>query len=185
MEAATTPSDEVRPDVQAATGRMNVKLGAKRELRKLNEHLWPDERVEEMTSGTYGGGTGLVVLTDRRLLFFKEGWVGKTSEDFPRDKVSSVQFSSGLLLGKITVFASGNKAEIQNVNKDDAKRIVDNMRARLSAPGSEREKSTVPASVGAGEDPIAQIQKLGELRDAGVLADEEFESKKAELLSRL
>ena len=30
-----------------------------------------------------------------------------------------------------------------------------------------------------------QIRKLGELRDEGVLTDEEFESKKAELLSRL
>jgi uncharacterized membrane protein YeaQ/YmgE (transglycosylase-associated protein family) len=30
-----------------------------------------------------------------------------------------------------------------------------------------------------------QIRKLGELRDEGVLTDEEFETKKAELLSRL
>jgi uncharacterized membrane protein YeaQ/YmgE (transglycosylase-associated protein family) len=30
-----------------------------------------------------------------------------------------------------------------------------------------------------------QIRKLGELRDDGVLSDEEFEAKKAELLSRL
>jgi uncharacterized membrane protein YeaQ/YmgE (transglycosylase-associated protein family) len=35
------------------------------------------------------------------------------------------------------------------------------------------------------DDVTEQIRKLGELRDQGVLTDEEFEAKKAELLSRL
>jgi hypothetical protein len=37
----------------------------------------------------------------------------------------------------------------------------------------------------AADDVLDQIRKLGELRDAGVLTDEEFETKKAELLDRL
>src|SRR3954467_15028693 len=86
-----------------------------------------------MTKGTYGNGTGLLVLTDRRLLFLKEGMTKKT-EDFPLERVSSVQWSSGLTLGTITIFASGNKAEIKQVNKDDGKEMVDHVRQRLSAP---------------------------------------------------
>ncbi len=35
------------------------------------------------------------------------------------------------------------------------------------------------------DDVTEQIRKLGELRDEGVLTDEEFEAKKADLLSRL
>src|SRR6266508_2385163 len=36
------------------------------------------------------------------------------------------------------------------------------------------------------EDSVTeQLRKLGDLRDAGVLTDEEFETKKAELLARL
>lgn len=31
-------------------------------------HLWEGEAVDQMTTGTYGNGNGLVVLTDRRLL---------------------------------------------------------------------------------------------------------------------
>ncbi|WP_442934915.1 SHOCT domain-containing protein [Micromonospora sp. CPCC 205558] len=34
-------------------------------------------------------------------------------------------------------------------------------------------------------DPIAQLRQLGELRDAGILTDVEFTTKKAEILSRL
>ena len=178
----TPPPEAGRPDVQAAMSRMHATIGGRRELRKLNEHLWPDEKVDEITAGYYGGGTGLIVLTDRRLFFFKDGWVAKTSEDFPHEKVSSVQFSSGLLLGNIAVFASGNKAVIENVNKSDGKRIVDNMRARLSAPATQQR---VAENREAPQDHLAQIEKLGELRDAGVLTDEEFETKKSELLGRL
>jgi hypothetical protein len=32
---------------------------------------------------------------------------------------------------------------------------------------------------------LSQIKQLGELRDAGVLTNEEFEAKKAEVLARL
>lgn len=46
----------------------------------------------------------------------------------------------------------------------------------------------VPAHVGSGEshsNPIEQLRQLGELRDAGILTEDEFNSKKAEILSRL
>lgn len=42
--------------------------------------------------------------------------------------------------------------------------------------------AAAPASAG---DPIAQIQKLGELRSAGILTEAEFEEKKAKLLAQL
>ncbi len=88
-----------------------------------------------------------------------------------------------MLTGKVTLFASGNKAEIANVNKADGKRIVDILRARLSAP-------SVPAPAPAGVSeapagPVEQIRKLAELRDADILSSEEFEDKKPEILSRI
>jgi hypothetical protein len=41
------------------------------------------------------------------------------------------------------------------------------------------------ASPGSGPSPLALIRELGELRDAGLLTEEEFQAKKAELLSRV
>ncbi|MET9318318.1 PH domain-containing protein [Kribbella sp. NPDC003505] len=180
--------DEPRPDIQAAMSKMSSKVGSKREIKKLPEHLWDGERVDLITSGTYGAGTGIVVLTDRRLFFLKDGIMAKTSEDFPLTKISSVQWSSGVLLGKIIVFASGNKAEITNVQKADGKAITDAVRARLtdvSQPSPVSEQPPAPANGGPKPDVYEQLAKLGELRNAGVLTDAEFETKKAELLSRL
>ena len=34
-------------------------------------------------------------------------------------------------------------------------------------------------------DPLDQIEKLGKLRDSGLVTQEEFEAKKADLLARL
>ncbi|MDQ3527982.1 MAG: SHOCT domain-containing protein [Actinomycetota bacterium] len=37
----------------------------------------------------------------------------------------------------------------------------------------------------ASPDPIEQLQKLGQLRDAGILTEDEFLAKKSEILSRM
>jgi Bacterial PH domain/Short C-terminal domain len=188
-EAVTThtspdTSSELRADIEAAKHKMHTKLGSGREIKKLISYLWDDETVDLMASGTYGAGTGLLVLTDRRLLFLKEGVFSKTTEDFPMEKISSVQWSSGVLLGALTVFASGNKAEIKSVNKDDGKHIADTIRERLSSKAAYR---PAQEETGAAHQPdvYEQLAKLGQLRDAGVLTPEEFDAKKAELLSRM
>lgn len=173
--------NDLRPDIATAKERMRVKFGGGREIKRLTEHLWEGETVHQMTTGAYGKGTGLVVLTDRRLLFVQDGVMSKTSEDFPIAKISSVQWSSGMVMGSIVIFASGNKSEIKNVSKDDGKEMVDKIRHRISAPAP----STSSTSAVASADPIEQLGKLGELRDAGVVTTEEFEAKKAELLRRL
>lgn len=176
--------DELRPDIAAAVKRMNSTVGAKRELRKLAEHLWEGETVHRITSGAYGNGIGIIVLTDRRLFFLKDGWVTATSEDFPFGRISSVQWTSGVITGSIIVFASGNKAEIKQVPKADGKDIVDLVRARLTDGTGAAAAPSTPAAV----DPDAvfhQLRRLGELRDAGVVTSDEFEAKKSELLARI
>jgi hypothetical protein len=181
---APDTSSELRADIGAAKHKMHAKLGSGREIRKLVSYLWDDETVNLMTKGTYGEGTGLLVLTDRRLLFLKEGVFSKKTEDFPIEKISSVQWSSGIIYGTLTVFASGNKAEIKNVYKEDGKHIVDVLRGRLSSKTAHR-PSQEETGVAHQSDAYEQLAKLGQLRDAGVLTPEEFEAKKAELLSRL
>ncbi|TCO50744.1 PH domain-containing protein [Actinocrispum wychmicini] len=180
-------ADALRPDVQAAKDRMQAKLGAGREIKRLVDYLWEGEQVELMASGTYGPGVGLVVLTDRRLLFLKDGVMRQVTEDFPLDKVSSVQWSAGLALGSFTIFASGNKAEIKSINKKDGKQIADAARERL-ANRAHPNPSTPPAVTavhGSTGDVYEQLRKLGELHEAGVLTADEFNTKKQELLNRL
>jgi hypothetical protein len=177
-------SDELRPDIAAAMARMQNKIGAKREIRRLVEYLWDGERVDFLAAGQYGPGTGLVALTDRRMLFVKDGMMSKTTEDFPLEKISSVQWSSGMIFGTMIVFASGNKAEVKNMDKKDGKALADALRDRLAPGNAPAQPAPAPAPA-SGDDVYAQLAKLGELRDAGILTAQEFEAKKAQLLGRI
>jgi PH (Pleckstrin Homology) domain-containing protein/putative oligomerization/nucleic acid binding protein len=181
-------AETLRPDIEAARNRLETKIGAGREMKRLPEYLWDGEQVDLMAAGTYGPGQGLVVMTDRRLLFVKDGVMQKTTEDFPFDKVSSVQWTSGMVFGTLTIFASGNKAEIKNMNKRDGKPVADALRERLASRGG---PSLAPAPVAqtapspSSDEVFAKLRQLGDLRDAGIVTPQEFESKKAELLDRL
>jgi hypothetical protein len=184
-------AESLRSDIQAAKDKMQTRFGAGREMKRLVSHLWEGELVELMAAGTYGAGQGLVVLTDRRLLFVMDGLTRQTIEDFPMDKISSVQWSSGMVMGTLTIFASGNKADIEQVNKKDGKQIADAVRGRLALPGQRpaAPQHAVHLPVAAppvgGPDVYEQLRKLGELRELGVVTPEEFESKKRELLARI
>ncbi len=162
---------------------MQARLGAGRELKRLVDYLWENESVHLLASGIYSRGTGLVVLTDLRLLFLKYGLV-KQTVDFPIVKISSVQWSGGIGVGSLTVYTSGNKAEIKQINKKDGQQISDLLRRRLARRAGSA--PTHPASPPlASNDLYEQLRKLGELRDAGVLSPEEFESKKRTLMDRI
>jgi hypothetical protein len=160
-------SETGRPDIETAKAAMSTRFGGKKELKKLDEHLYPDETVRRMATGQYGGGVGLVVMTDRRVLFVREGMVGSKFEDFPLAQVSSVQWASGMTGGKMTIFASGNKAEIQNMNKNDGRALADDLRARIAgahepaaAPAVAAPPPPPPPSVPAGWYPDPHGQAL-------------------------
>jgi len=193
--AKTEPSDDastaeddswgLRPDIKAAKSKMGVKFGSGREIKKLVEYISDQETVEVMAAGQYGGGQGLVVQTTARLLFLKDGRMKQTIEDFPISKISSVQWSGAMMTGKLLIFASGNKAEITNIAKQDGKVMADRLRDLISdvpaaapaPPVAPTQIQTTPASSVADE-----LSKLAELKDSGVLSDEEFAEQKARLL---
>lgn len=180
-------AEDLRPDIQAAKDKMQVRLGAGREMKRLTNYLWEHEAVHLMAAGRYGAGTGLVVLTDRRLLFVMDGMTRQTIEDFPIEKISSVQWSAGMVTGTLTIFASGNKADIDQMNKKDGKQISDAVRARLnSSPPPPPPVYIQPQPTeNSTPDVYEQLRKLGELRDLGVVTPDEFEHKKRELLARI
>jgi putative oligomerization/nucleic acid binding protein len=96
-----------------------------------------------------------------------------------------------MALGTPTVFASGNKAGIKNVNKKDGKPLADALRECLASRGHGAPSSVTqqqppqPAAAASSDEVFAKLRQLGELRDAGIVTAGEFETKKAELLSRL
>ncbi|WP_211714754.1 PH domain-containing protein [Nocardiopsis sp. MG754419] len=169
----------LRPDIQRARDRMSHRLGSNREIKKLESYLWHGEQVHSMVNGLYGSGTGLLVLTDRRMLFVQDGWMSQTSESFGFDQVNSVQWTAGLALGAVIIYSAGNKAVISQVQKPDGRAMVDavnNILVRPVAPAPPSAPATAPPPVRspAAPAPIAPFDALRALRDHGVISAEEF-----------
>ncbi|WP_018505533.1 PH domain-containing protein [Parafrankia discariae] len=174
----------LREDIEHARRKARLRIGRSREVRYLAEHLWAGEHVERLARGSRGREGGLVVLTDRRLLFVSEGRRRRASEEFQLRNVSSVEWAAGLAFGKITVFASGGKAEITNVDRRAGREITDLILRRLglAAPVPPAAALSSAAALSGELDLRDRLRRLGELRDAGVLTREEFEGKLARLL---
>jgi hypothetical protein len=171
-----------RPDIVAATARMSWKMGGKRELKKLAGHLHEGETVRFIAEGTYEHDQGIVVLTDVRLLFLFHGVTRQRKEDFPLDRISSVQTKSGMVKGEMKVFVSGNTASISGIIKSDLNPLADAVRQGLAVQHAAPPTAPPPAPT---DDPYEALRKLASLRDAGVLTDDEFEAKKQDLLGRM
>lgn len=127
-----------RPDIDSAVDRMTQPkmlraVGVRLTLGKLRDYLADDERVDRIAAGATSEGQGVLVLTDRRLLFARYAVTRTEIVDFPLEAVSSVGWSAGLVVGKITVFVAGNASDITNVWKRDGKAMVDAVRDRLDA----------------------------------------------------
>jgi hypothetical protein len=169
-----------------AETKLSMGFMVRRELKKLPELLGEAEAVLNLARGEYDGKEGLIVTTDRRIMFVEQGVIRSNLEDFPYEKVSSVKTETGLRSGKITIFASGNKAELKDIHpKQRTTEIGDYVRGRIGA-GSRPEPSEAAAPPPQPQDSIVdQLTKLGELRDAGILTADEFDAKKTELLARM
>ena len=63
--------------------------------------------------------------------------------------------------------------------------LMSTVRCRSLAHGRDLQRPLTRHAAPAADDPFMQIARLGELRDNGLLSDEEFEAKKPEIIGRI
>ena len=57
-------------------------FSARREVKELPKILWDDEEVLDLVQGFYNNGTGILVATQKRLLFVDKGLLGGLKVEF-------------------------------------------------------------------------------------------------------
>ena len=170
--------DEIKKQISSINE--TSKLIGRKEIKELPDILWEDEIVENLIQGFYNNGNGILVATNRRLIFIDKGLLyGLKVEDFPLDKISTIQYSTGMLMGKLTIFTSGNKAVIDNVDKKDVRLFGDFVRNKISSKDNTESNSK---SIIEDEDVISKLERLAVLKEKGILTDEEFISQKMKIL---
>lgn len=161
----------------------------KKSLSLVQEHLDEGENVQASVFGAYetklmGKDTvrnGIFAATDKRVVFFAKKLFGYDFETFPFKNISSIEMSKGMMGHSITFFASGNKAKMKWINKGDVAQFTQLVNSKLGHQGQDNSQGTSSN----GDDIPSQIQKLSELKDKGILTEEEFSNKKNELLAKM
>lgn len=166
-------------------------LFGSREIKELPNILWEDEIIERIVQGTYRNGAGVLVATNKRLMFINKGLIyGLQVEDFQYSNISSIEYSTGMILGKIRFYASGNRAEIENVEKKACRDFADYVRARTSPISEKATENSVEkvapefASKEESSKPNVadEIREFKKLMDEGIITEEDFNEKKKQLL---
>lgn len=176
--------EEIKAQLQHLDG--TSKFLGRKEIKELPAILWEDEKLEKLVQGRYGNGMGVLVATNKRLVFVDKGLISLRVEDFPYKNVSSIQYQTGMVFGKITIFTSGNKADIDQIDKKQAKDFAEYVRNRIS--NYETKEAPVDSTVSttpvqSGEDFISQLERLATLKEKGILSEEEFQSQKQRILA--
>lgn len=170
--------------------------------KQLDQNLLPDERVRVIIRGV---SSSAMIGTDRRVFVFKKGYLsgaafGSKLASFDYGNLSGVHVEADMLTGYVALQGPGlgsndlsswgsGKADPRTIphaivinEKDQARQGTALLRQLVSeAQRRPQDHGAAPVAV----DIPDQLRKLGELRDAGILTEEEFGAKKAELLSRL
>ncbi|MGY4689373.1 PH domain-containing protein [Salibacterium sp. K-3] len=157
-------------------------------LKKLTEkakgHLDSDEKVlykvlgayETKVMGSESVRNGVLLATNQRLFFFAKKMTGHETESFPYSNISSFESGKGMLGHYMNFFASGNKVSMKWISDGDIDGFIKHIRDTIGK--KEAAATTENASSSADE-----LKKIADLRDSGVLTDEEFQEQKQKILN--
>lgn len=154
-------------------------FGTKKEVKELVLLLKENETVMYATSGFLEGNTYLIVCTDARLLFLDKGMVyGLKKLEFPFDKINSVAYKVGLVFGEMEVHHGSAKMIVKNITKNTVERMASTIQKQIESHSKSTGQTIVQQNFSAADE----LLKYKQLLDAGVITQEEFDKKKAELL---
>ena len=156
--------------------------GTRKEINELPSILGDDESIKAMTSGFTDGNTWLMVCTNKRVLLLDKGMIyGIKTIDIALDKINSVSHTKGLLMGKIAITDGATTRTIENISNSTVTFFTETIKEQIEAykNGSNSVVTSIVNTVSAADE----LLKYKQLLDAGVLTQEEFDTKKKELLN--
>ena len=121
---------------------------------------------------------GIFIATSKRIVLYSQKKSGYELEVFPYPDISSIEMDKKWD-GYHLSFSGSGKMRMTGIETGDVQKFVEYVRSRMG----QMEEETTPSELTM--DIPDQIRKLAELKDQGILTEEEFESKKKELLAKL
>ncbi len=165
----------------------NLQNEPKHVVNFRESHLKSNEKVvawgegysgEMMGSGDKKQHNGALVVTNERVVFYRKGFLGEVIETIPLNKITSIERKSLMGHRTIRIHTSHDQLEFKTFHKEKEQQLI-------VAIESGREQPNITVQSSQHTDPMDALKKLGELRQLGVITEDEFQEKKAVLLAKL
>ncbi|EGC76458.1 PH domain-containing protein [Treponema denticola] len=162
-------------------------FGTKKEVNCLPEIMKDSEHILYLTSGLMYGTTWLIVCTEERIILLDKGmFFGMKQTEMSLDKINSISYNKGLLLGSIEIWHGGARMIIENCTKESVKPFVDAVNNAIENRKTRSSEANVQKAVQNGSSTIDiadQLERLISMVEKGFLSQEEFETQKQKLLN--
>lgn len=159
--------------VQADAERLGVKIvSAKKSFAELHKHLKENEEILTIVDSV-----SLIVVTNERFLRITTSLFSPTDvKDIPLKSITNIEIDAGFLATKIWIITAGGKTDVILDKKEKANKLKDVINDAIS-------NSDKDLSADKKVDVYEQLEKLANLKEKGVLTEEEFKIQKERLLS--
>lgn len=148
---------------------------------KAKEQIGEDEEILATLHGNYrfngkSAYFAVMIATDKKVVFYSKAILSEKCEIFPYQNINTVEYGKNFLTGN-NVTLNTSSTEINLVRAKEPEKFTTTVRDNIG-------KKTAAADPTQPDIP-GQIKKLADLKEKGILSDQEFTKKKQELLARL
>ncbi len=168
----------------------NLSLFTKGEIKELPYLISEDEKIIAITDAQFINtlDAGILVATPLRMLSVSKSMFGVAKiNDYPNEKIKAVSFVSHPRSPIIQLHLDERVVEFEcYLDKEDAEKFYDQIKERYNNPqiqASKQSRSLVTET--SSKEILDQLEKLGKLREKGILTDAEFTEQKIKLLEQL
>lgn len=175
--------------IKAGGGCMVFEVFWFRKISLFAENLRESEHILGGVWCFYRTHWGRLVATETRILFLEqEGIFGSVVESFNYNRINALEMTKGLIFAEMTITSGVATQQVQWVPKFQLTRFVQLVQRMLYDPDGGRANEArheIPKEEAAGDihpDVAMQLERLSQLRQKGILTEDEFETQKMRLL---
>lgn len=185
--------------IKAELEKLNANLSVftKGEIKELPSLIPEDEKIVGITDAQFVNtlAAGILVATSKRMISVSKAMFGAAKiNDYPNEKIKSVSFVTNPRSPIIKLHLEERVVEFECfMDKEDAEKFYDIIRPIYNNPVQQSQQHIDSVNTGTNTavsattslEILEQLEKLGKLRENGILTDSEFTEQKRKLLGQL
>ena len=129
-----------------------------------------------------------LIITNRRIVIYKPGFIGAETEEYPFESIDKIDHKKGFMRSEIEIHAAGKEIELENISNDDAVKAINIIRQNMHAQKLAQKTVVLqqPAQAAPQQgDPVTKLKQLKEMVEADLISQEEYDKTKAAILAKM